>query len=75
MSVKGGSYTVDPYLPKAGLPKLSPQARDSMNDPIATELSKGIQGRPTEKTPGPDGISLYYYKTFKQSLSTWFLRA
>ena len=66
---------MDKFLEKYNLPKLNEQETESLNRRItATELEAVIKKLPTRKSPGPDGFTGEFYKTFKEELALIPLR-
>lgn len=60
------------YLRKAMLPKITEEERECMETPISEEeVSKAIAGMALGKSPGPDGFTLAYYRSFKEVLIPW----
>uniref|UniRef100_A0A8C5M3V0 Reverse transcriptase domain-containing protein n=1 Tax=Leptobrachium leishanense TaxID=445787 RepID=A0A8C5M3V0_9ANUR len=56
--------------------KLTPLMREALDSPLTIEeLHNAIKLTPTGKTPGPDGLSLRYYKTFLPTLAPAWLQA
>ena len=57
----------DKFLEKYNLPKLC-EAAESLNRPItADEIKAVIKKLLAHKSPGPDGFTGEFYKTFKMS--------
>uniref|UniRef100_A0A8C5MTA5 Reverse transcriptase domain-containing protein n=1 Tax=Leptobrachium leishanense TaxID=445787 RepID=A0A8C5MTA5_9ANUR len=56
--------------------KLTPLMREALDSPLTVEeLQNAVKLTPTGKTPGPDGLSLRYYKTFLPTLAPAWLQA
>lgn len=59
------------FLQRINLPSLSEHQLDELKAPImAQEIEKIIHSLPNGKSPGPDGFSNEYFKTFKTILSS-----
>ena len=57
------------FLDKYHLPKLNQDQINKLNRTItAEEIETVIKSLPTKKSPGPDGFSSEFYKTFKEEL-------
>ena len=66
---------MDKFLEKYNLPKLSQEATESLNRPItAAEIETVIKKLLAQKSPGPDGLTGEFYKTFKEKLNPMLLR-
>ena len=61
---------IDKFLDENNPPKLSREAIETLNLPIASkEIEAAIQNLPrNKKSPGPDGFPSEFYKTFKEDL-------
>ena len=62
---------IDKFLEKCNLPKLNEQEAESLKRPITLdEIETIINKFPTHKSPGPDGFTGEFYKTFKEELTS-----
>lgn len=60
------------FLEDSGLPSLTDSDAQALEDPITIlELSEAIKTLKTGKSPGPDGLTPHYYRTFFTSDSTY----
>ena len=60
---------IDKFLDEHNPPKLSREAIETLNLPIASkEIEAAIQNLPTNQSPGPYGFPSEFYKTFKEDL-------
>ena len=60
---------MDTFLEKHNLSKLNEEA-ESLNRPTTVgEIEAVIKKLPIRKTPGPDGFTDEFYKTFKEELT------
>ena len=61
---------MDKFLEKCDLPKLNKEEAESQNRPIIPgEIEIVIKKVSTHKSPGPDGFTEEFYKTFKKELT------
>ena len=57
------------FLEKYNLPKLNEGEAENMNRPIiADEIETVIKKLLTHKSPGPEGFTGEFYKTFKEDI-------
>ena len=58
---------MDNFLESYSLPKLNQEETDQMNRPITrNEIEHFIKTLPTNKSPGPDGFTGEFYKTYEE---------
>ena len=63
------------FLEMHNLPKLNQEEIENMNRPItSTEIETMIKNLPTNKSPGPDGFTGEFYKTFREELTPILLK-
>ena len=66
---------MDRFLEKLNLPRLNQEEIEIMNNPItSTELEAVIKNLSKNKTPGPDGFTGEFYKTFTEELMPILLK-
>ncbi|KAG3272503.1 hypothetical protein H1C71_030715, partial [Ictidomys tridecemlineatus] len=64
------SEGIDKFLKSYDLPRLSQKDIDNLNRPISMEeIEENIKRLPTKKSPGRDGYTAEFYKTFKEELT------
>lgn len=62
--------TIKEFLQNSGFPTLDPEDIKKLEEPInSTEIQAVIKELKPGKSPGPDGLTSQYYKTFTQLLS------
>ena len=61
------------YLEKISLPRLNQEETEIMNSPI-TNTETVIKNLLKNKSPGPDGFTGKFYKTFREELMPVFLQ-
>uniref|UniRef100_A0A8C5P9T9 Reverse transcriptase domain-containing protein n=1 Tax=Leptobrachium leishanense TaxID=445787 RepID=A0A8C5P9T9_9ANUR len=75
-TVTQNADTIEAYLRQHLRITLSCDARQSLDRPITgEELEEAIKLTPSGKSPGPDGLSLQYYKSLHGLLAQHWLRA
>ena len=61
---------METFLEKHDLLRLSQDEIENINRPItSTEIETVIKNLPTNKSPGPDGITDKFYQTFREDLT------
>ena len=66
---------VDKFLETYELPKLNQKEEEDMNRPITTSKTEAvIKTLLAHKSPGPDGFTGEFYKTFEEELTPILLR-
>nr|KAF6438009.1 hypothetical protein HJG59_008705 [Molossus molossus] len=66
---------MDKFQESHSLPKLFPEEIENLNRPITTkEIEEVIKTLPANKSPGPDGFTGEFYRTFKKELTPIFLK-
>uniref|UniRef100_A0A803JJA9 Reverse transcriptase domain-containing protein n=1 Tax=Xenopus tropicalis TaxID=8364 RepID=A0A803JJA9_XENTR len=66
---------IDKFIEEADLQKLTPDQSQMIDSPFSlTEIEKCIDSLSPGKSPGPDGFSAIFYKTFKETLSPLLLK-
>ena len=65
----------DKFLEKHNLLRLNQEEIENMNRPItSTEIETVIKNLPTNKSPGPDGLTGEFYQTFREKLTPLLLK-
>ena len=66
---------MDKFLEKFNLPRLNQEEIEIISNPTAsTEIEAVIKNLPKIKSPGPDGFTGEFYKTFREELMPILLK-
>ena len=66
---------MDKLLEKHNLLRLNQEERENINRPVtSTEIETVIKNLPTNKSPGPDGLTGEFYQTFREELTPILLK-
>ena len=66
---------MDKFLERFNLPRLNQEEIENMNRPItSTEIETVIKNLPTNKSPGPDGLTGEFFQTFRDVLTPILLK-
>ena len=66
---------MDKFLDTCILPSLNQEEAAALNRPIArSEVEAAIKSLPPKKSPGPDGFTAEFYKTYKEELVPFLLK-
>ena len=66
---------MDKFLDKFNLPRLNQEEREIMNNPItSTKIKAVVKHLPKNKSPGPDGFTGEFNKTFREELMPILLK-
>ena len=66
---------MDKFLEKHNLPRRNQEEIENINRPItSTEIETVIKNLPTNKSPGPDGSTGEFYRTFREELTPIHLK-
>ena len=62
---------MDKFLEKHNIPRLNQEKIENINRPItSTEIETVMKNLPTNKSPGPDGVTGEFYQTFREELTS-----
>ena len=66
---------MDKFLEKYNFPKLNQEEIENLNRPITSiEIETVITNLPTNKSPGPDGLTGEFYQKFREELTPFVLK-
>ena len=66
---------MDKFLERYNYPRLNQEEFEQINRPITSnEIETIIKNLPTNKSPGPDGFTGKFYKTFREKLTPILLK-
>ena len=66
---------MDKFLEKYNFPKLNQEEIENLNRPItSTEIKTVIKNLPTNKCPGPVGLTGEFYQKFREELTPILLK-
>ena len=66
---------MDKFLERYNLPRVNQEEIENMKRPITSnEIETVIKNLPTNKSPGPDGITGEFYQTFTEELTAILLK-
>ena len=66
---------MDKYLERCNLPRLNREEIENMHRQITSnEIETVIKNLPTNKSPGPDGLTGEFYQTFREELKPILLK-
>ena len=66
---------MDQFLEKHNLLRLNQEEIENIDRPItSTEIETVIKNFPTNKNPGPDGVTGEFYKTFREERTPILLK-
>ena len=66
---------MEEFLEKYNLPKLNQEEIKNLNRPITgTEIKTIVKNLPTNKCPGPDGVTGEFYQKFREELAPILLK-
>ena len=71
----GNVEEMDKFLEKYNFPKLDQEEIENLNRPITiTEIETVIRNLPTNKSPGPYGLTAEFYQKFRDELAPILLK-
>ena len=66
---------MDKFLEKYNFPKLDQEEIENLNRPITNMgIETVIRNLPTNKSPGPDGLTVEFYQKFREELTPILLK-
>ena len=66
---------IDKFLERYKLARLNQEEIENMKRPITSnEIETVIKNLPTNKSPGPDGLTGEFYQTFREELTPILLK-
>ena len=66
---------MDRFLEKFNLPRLNQEVIEIINNPTtSTEIEAVVKNLPKNRSPGPDGFTGEFYKTFREELISILLK-
>ena len=66
---------MDKFLEKYNFPKLNQEEIENLNRPITSrEIETVIRNLPTNKSPGPDGVTGEFYRKFRKEQTPILLK-
>ena len=66
---------MDKFLERYNLPRLNQEEIENMNRPITSnEIETVIKNLPTNKSPGPDGLTGEFSQRFREELTPILLK-
>lgn len=67
---------ISTFLAQHGIPLISPEESRTLDCPISMEeTTTALKQLKAGKSPGPDGLTVGYYKTFQETLTPHFTKA
>ena len=66
---------MDKFLERYNLPRLNQEEIENMNRPITSnEIETVMKKLPANKSPGPDGFTGKFYRTFREEITPILLK-